>query len=340
MRFPSATRDLPAEPVVAVVGATGLVGQVLLEVLAAREFPLGELRALAGPSGEAREVTFRGRRHPVREADGDALEGADLVFFAATGELSRRLAPEAVRRGARVVDKSATWRADPEVPLIVPEVNGEELAADASMVACPNCTTIGLVLALEPLRRAAGLERVVVTTLQAASGAGREGLRELEQQEWALARSEGVQDAGPVFPGPLARNALPLCGTEGADGSSSEELRLLYESRRLLGLPDLELQASCARVPVPVGHLASIWLETERPLSAEAAREVLAAFPGLRLVELPTPAAVAGGDEVLVGRVRVPAGGGGLALWQVADNLRVGAATNAVRIAEGWLGST
>ena len=232
-----------------------------------------------------------------------------------------------------MIDKSATWRLSPDVPLVVPEVNGARVTETTSIVACPNCTTIGVVMALEPLRRAAGLARVIVTTLQAASGAGRAGADELAEQE----RAFGAAVAGEVFGKVLARNALPVCGRLEEDGSSSEEHRLTAEARKILGLEELELAASCARVPVPVGHSASLWVQTERPLRPAEARAALEAFPGVRVVPEPTAADAAGSDDVLVGRVRRALAGDGLWLWQVADNLRKGAATNAVQTAELWL---
>jgi len=326
---------LSRSPVVAVVGATGVVGGVLLRVLAEHAFPVRELRPLAGPRSVGLAVPYAGRDWRVAEALPEAFDGVDLVFFAATGALSRTLAPEALRRGARVIDKSATWRLEPEVPLVVPGVNGERVTAETRLVACPNCTTIGLVMALEPIRRAAGLERVTVTTLQAASGAGRDGLEELVAGE--AARARGEEPRARTFPAVLAGNALPLCGEEEADGATTEERKLVLETRKILGLPELSIAATCTRVPVPVGHAASITLTTTEPLDPKGARRALEEFPGVRVVAAPTPADVAGTDEVLVGRIRTPLDGVGLQLWQVADNLRRGAATNAVEIAELWL---
>jgi aspartate-semialdehyde dehydrogenase len=323
---------------VAVVGATGAVGEVLLDVLVERRFPVGELRALASERSAGKTVQFDGRDVPVAEARAEALDGADFVFFAATGTLSKDLAPEAAKRNAVAIDKSSTWRMDPRVPLVVPEVNPDALAAHRGIVACPNCTTIGFVMALEPLRRAAGLKRVVVTTLQAVSGAGRPGIDELEGQVAAVARGE--KPVTHTFPVPIAYNVIPLCESFRDDGYSTEEMKLFLETRKILAMDDLDISMTCVRVPVPVGHSATILVETERPLTPEAAREALAAFPGVRVVDdpsrnvFPTPADVAGRDEVLVGRVRREIGSDRLWLWQVADNLRKGAATNAVQIAE------
>ncbi|MEW6071626.1 MAG: aspartate-semialdehyde dehydrogenase [Planctomycetota bacterium] len=320
------------------MGATGLVGEVLLGALAARKFPLEALVPLASERSAGRRVAFRGEELEVRPASAAALAGSHLVFFAATGELSRTLAPAAVAGGTIVVDKSATWRLDPAVPLVIPEINGAALARHQGILACPNCTTIAVAMALEPLRRAAGLVRVIATTLQAVSGVGREGLE-------ALVRERGAGPGAPALPSPFPRriagDLFPLCGTLGADGTSEEERKLAAETRKILDLPDLELAATCVRVPIEVGHAATLVVETRAPLAVAAARAALAAFPGVRLAgegELPTPSDAAGRDEVLVGRVRRTGNERQLSLWVVADNLRKGAATNAVQIAEALLG--
>jgi aspartate-semialdehyde dehydrogenase len=324
--------SLASAPTVAVVGATGLVGETVLRVLEERGFPVGELRALGGARSAGARVRFRGREHGVEPAAPERLRGCAFVFFAATGELSRTLAPAAVELGARVIDKSSTWRMDPEVPLVVPEVNPQALARARGIVACPNCTTIGLVMVLEPLRRAAGLAHVAVTTLQAASGAGREGLRELRGEPASASR---------VFPRPLAGNLLPQCDGFREDGYTAEEHKLCEETRKILGLPALALTMTCVRVPVAVGHSAAVLVETERALAPEAALAALRGFPGLHVRagdDYPTPLESAGRDEVFVGRVRAdPTHPRRLWLWCVLDNLRKGAATNAVQIAEELL---
>jgi aspartate-semialdehyde dehydrogenase len=324
--------------VVAVVGATGAVGEVLLEVLAERNFPIRELRALASGRSAGTKVRFAGREVEVREAVPAEFDGVDFAFFAATGALSKDLAPEVAKRGGVAIDKSNTWRMDPEVPLVVPEINPDALEKHRGIVSCPNCTTIGFVMTLEPLRRAAGLKSVVVTTLQAVSGTGKPGVEELDRQLGETADGEAVTTS--TYPAQIAHNALPLCETFRDDGYSTEEVKLLHETRKIFGTPDLQVSMTCVRVPVRVGHSAAMLVETERVLSPEQARTALAGFPGVSVVDdpaknvFPTAVDVEGRDEVLVGRVRKDLGSDKLWLWQVSDNLRKGAATNAVQIAE------
>ncbi len=329
------------KPVVAVVGATGAVGEVLLSILEQRNFPVGDLKPLASERSAGTSVRFRGVDYQVEVAEPDAFDGVDFVFFAATGSLSQELAPEAAKRGAVAIDKSSTWRMDPKVPLVVPEINADALRNHQGIVACPNCTTIGFVMALEPLRRAAGLRSVVVTTMQAVSGAGRPGLDELADQTAALAA--GRKPVVEKFAAQIAQNVVPLCENFREDGYSTEEVKLLYETRKILDMPDLDVTMTCTRVPVPIGHSATVLVETERPLPADEARAALADFPGVRVVDdpktcaFPTPADVVGQDDVLVGRIRKDLGSDRLWFWQVSDNLRKGAATNAIQIAETLL---
>jgi len=335
----ASSRDLN----VAVVGATGAVGKVLLGIFEERKFPIARLLPLASSRSAGSTIRFCGEELTVEEARPEAFEGIDLVFFAATGSLSKKLAPEAVSRGAIVIDKSSTWRMDETVPLVVPEINPEALDTHKGIISCPNCTTIGVVMVLEPLRRAAGLKHVVITTLQATSGAGNPGVDEQAAQEEASRKGEEL--VSEVFAAPIYNNAVPLCDVfREEDGYSTEEIKLLEETRKILGEThaggDVDVSATCVRIPVPVGHSASLLVETERPLSPKDAREALAAFPGVVVVdepstnEFPTPRDVVGRDEVLVGRIRRDLGSDRIALWQVSDNLRKGAATNAVQIAE------
>jgi aspartate-semialdehyde dehydrogenase len=324
---------------VAVVGATGIVGQTQLRVLEERNFPVAQLLPLASSRSAGQAVRFRGQDIEVREATPDAFKGVDLVFFAATGELSKTLAPEAVRRGAVVIDKSNTWRMDPRVPLVVPEINAEAVERHEGIISCPNCTTIGFVMALEPIRRLAGVRNVTVTTLQAVSGAGKDGVEELSVQAQAGVRGEAAPSPR-IFPRPIYDNVLPLCETFRDDGYSTEEVKLLDETRKILCAPEIKVAMTCVRVPVSVGHSCSVLIETERPVTPEEAYAALAAFPGVRVVDdpsanvFPTPLDVTGTDDVLVGRIRRDLTSDRLWLWAVVDNLRKGAATNAIQIAE------
>jgi aspartate-semialdehyde dehydrogenase len=321
-----------------VVGATGAVGEVVLELLAKRAFPVGELRALASERSAGTTVKFAGRDVPVQEAKPEAFEGIDFAFFAATGALSKDLAPEVAKRGGVAIDKSNTWRMDPQVPLVVPEINPDALEKHRGIVACPNCTTIGFVMALAPLRRAAGVKSVVVTTLQAVSGTGKPGMDELVRQ--LDETSQGQQATKKTYTAQIAHNVMPLCETFRDDGYSTEEVKLLHETRKIFGDDKLDVTMTCVRVPVMVGHSAAMLVETERPLSPDAARAALAAFPGVVVKDdpahslFPTALDVAGRDEVLVGRVRKDLVSDKLWLWQVSDNLRKGAALNAIQIAE------
>ncbi len=325
---------------VAIVGATGAVGEVLLGVLEERGFPAAEIVPLASGRSAGRDLLVRGRPVPVLEATPEAFEGIDLVFFAATGSLSKQLAPEAVARGAVVIDKSNTWRMDPAVPLVVPEINVAALDDHRGIIACPNCTTIGVVMALAPVHALAGIERVVVTTFQAVTGAGRAGLEELEAQ-----REAGSASKPQVFAARIDANVVALCGDLEQDGYTGEEMKLLHETRKILALPKLPISVTCTRVPVRVGHSASVFVETSKPVTPDAVRARLAESPGIRLVDdpaagaFPTPLDAEGGDAVLVGRVRsdFDADGRRLWLWEASDNLRKGAATNAVQIAEALI---
>jgi len=323
---------------VAIVGATGLVGQTQLGVLEQRKFPVSELVPLASGRSTGLTVRFEGKDVPVREAKPEALEGLDFVFFAATGELSKTLAPEAAKRGAIVIDKSNSWRMHPRVPLVIPEVNPQAVDEHAGVLSCPNCTTIGFVMALEPIRRLAGVRHATVTTLQAVSGTGKDAVEEMEAQ--IKASREGNPPVNKVYPQPIFQNVLPLCEKFRDDGYSTEEMKLLDETRKIVGDPRLGVSMTCVRVPVPVGHSCTMLLDTERPVSPDAARAALAAFPGVKVVDdprenrFPTPRDVAGQDAVLVGRVRKDITSDKLWLWSVVDNLRKGAATNAVQIAE------
>jgi aspartate-semialdehyde dehydrogenase len=331
--------DMTRGRTVAIVGATGAVGEVLLRVLEERAFPIAELRALASERSVGTTVRFRGKQITVELAKPEAFEGADFVFFAATGALSKTLAPEVVKRGGIAIDKSNTWRMHEDVPLVVPEVNGDAVEKHHGILACPNCTNMPPVMALGALRKLAKLKRAVITSFQSASGAGLPGIEELESQQRAIAAGKPVPPP-KAFTRQIANNVVPLCETFTENGYSTEEMKLLFETRKILEDPNIEVAMTCVRVPVPVGHSASILLESEPAITPEAARAALAAFPGIIVQDdpshnvFPTPAEAAGRDEVFVGRIRRDLTSDRLWLWTVGDNLRKGAATNAVQIAE------
>jgi aspartate-semialdehyde dehydrogenase len=321
-----------------VVGATGAVGPIVLEVLAERGFPAAEVTAFASARSAGRRVPFAGGELEVRELTADALEGFDLALFSAGASTSRRFAPEAVSRGCVVVDKSSAFRMDADVPLVVPEVNPEAVAGHRGIVANPNCSTIQLVAALKPLHDAAGLTHVTVATYQAVSGTGAGAVDELRRQSHTVLAGEPA--VASVYPHPIAFNVLPQC--DAFDGSSTlEETKLVRETHKILGDSSIAISATCVRVPVWRGHSEAVWVETREPLSADRARGLLESAPGVRVIDdpaacaYPLPSDAVGGDDVLVGRIRDDdSRRNGLTLWIVADNLRKGAATNGVQIAE------
>ncbi len=332
----AATRPLT----VAVVGATGLVGGTMVRVLGERGFPVGTLRPLASRA-EGRTIAFGGREWPVEVATPDAFEGVDVAIFSAGGETSRVLAPEAAKRGAVVVDNSSQWRMDPTVPLVVSQVNPDDAEAHEGIIANPNCSTMQLVPVLMALRDSVGLERVIVDTYQSVSGTGGKAVRELEQQTRAWAAGEPI--VSNVYPHQIAFNVLPHIDVFREDGYTKEEWKVIHESRKILHLPELAVACTAVRVPVFMSHSEAVHVETERPITPAHARELFAATEGVVVMDDPArlqyPLATdaAGTDEVFVGRIRQDVSledGRGIAFWVVADNLRKGAATNAVQIAE------
>ena len=329
-------------PRVAVVGATGAAGSTVLRVLHERAFPMAELRVLASERS-AGTLVPAGEGELMVEAVSDiALAGADIVFFAAGGSTSRRYAPRVAENGGIAVDKSSAYRQDPKVPLVVPEVNAATIADHQGIVANPNCVTIPLTISLAPLRRAFGLRQVTLATYQAASGAGKALRAELEEQLHADA--EGREPHADVYPHVLHGNVVPGGWTmEGED--TEEERKVIAETRRVLDMPALPLSITTVRVPVAVAHSAAVFVELERPATSGEAREVFRGAPGVVVVDdpaaqrYPTPRDAAGTDSVYVGRVRRDAGReNGIAFFFSADNLRKGAATNAVQVAELLLG--
>jgi aspartate-semialdehyde dehydrogenase len=335
---------------VGVVGATGLVGTEVLRVLEERSFPVSELRAYASPRSEGRRLSFAGHEVVCERLRDGCFEGLELVIIDVDEPLAAEWAPRAVAAGARVIDKSSAFRMDPAVPLVVAEINPHDLAQAAKgIVSCPNCTTMVLVMALAPLHHAAGIERLVVSTYQSVSGAGQAGVRELAEQctksagrEDTLRRAgaspEGLEP-GELWPVPIAGNVIPLAGQRQEGGYTSEEWKLVGESRKILHAPELQVSATCVRVPVFVGHSMSVNVRFSRALPRAEAAAVLARAPGVRLEAdgdgAPTPLDAAGIDPVLVGRLREdPSQDRTLDLWVTGDNLRKGAALNGVQIAE------
>ena len=318
---------------VAVVGATGAVGETIVRVLEERQLPVATLGPFASRPHQA-AVRFRGSALDVIRASDESLRGFDVVFFAGGEEASERYAPALVERGSIVIDNSSTYRMREGVPLIVPEVNGDAILPQHRLFPVANCTAIVLCTALRPIRDVAGLRSVRVATYQAASGAGRPGLDELHAQERALAR--GDPEPGPaVFPRTLARNVVPQVGDLDELGWSGEERKVRDETRKMLALPDLIVSATAVRVPVRTAHSAAVFVETERPTSAGELGAALGVAPGIVFHEagIVTPRDVEGGDAVHVARLRAESDRH-FALWIVGDQLRKGAATNAVQILE------
>jgi aspartate-semialdehyde dehydrogenase len=339
-----------AEPLtVAVVGATGLVGRTMTQQLVERAFPYTELRLLASARSAGTEIDVSGIVHTVREATPEAFDGVDIALFSAGGDTSTALAPEAARRGATVIDNSSAWRMDPSVPLVVSQVNPDDLAWHEGIIANPNCSTMQLVPVLMALRDGVGLERVVVDTYQAVSGTGGKATRELQDQVEAYVEQRPL--TANVYPHQVAFNALPQVDVFLDNGYTKEEWKVVTESRKILHLPELRISSTAVRIPVFVAHSEAVHVETTDPITPERARTLFAAVPGVVVQDdpatstYPLATTAAGSDEVFVGRVRQDPsieGGRGLAFWVVSDNLRKGAATNAVELAEilverGWV---
>ena len=324
---------------VAVAGATGAVGREMLRILEERAFPAQEVVALASERSEGKTLPYRGGEIKVRRLAHDAFEGVDLALFSAGASRSIEFAPSAVEAGAVVVDNSSAFRMDAGVPLVVPEVNPDALRAHKGIIANPNCSTIQMVVALKPLHDAARIRRVVVSTYQAVSGAGQAAIDELERQ--VEARTQGRESKPAKFPHAIAFNCLPQIDAFLEEGDTKEERKMVNETRKIMGLPDLPVSATCVRVSVVNAHSESVNVEFERPITPEKARELLSRAPGVQVVDdparsvYPMPILSAGKDPVYVGRIRRdPSAPHALNLWVVSDNLRKGAALNAVQIGE------
>lgn len=328
---------------VAIMGAGGLVGSEILRQLEERNFPVSELRLGAHSKSVGQRIAFRGEELLVQGMGEDFFRGIDVAFFAASTEASRQWAPVAVKSGAVVIDKSNAFRQDPDVPLVVPEVNPGDLKDHHGIIASPNCSTIQMVVALWPLHQAANIKRILVSTYQAVSGTGREAMEELaaESRAWA----QGSEYPPAVYPKPIAFNLLPHIDDFEPSGYTKEEMKMVNETRRIFHLPDLPIAATTVRVPVFVSHSEAVTIETEGKLTRAQAQDILRQAPGVVVVdapergEYPVPIEAAGRDEVFVGRIREDLSSThGLHLWVVSDNLRKGAATNALQIAETWRG--
>lgn len=348
---------------IAVVGATGAVGQVFLRILRERSFPASEIRVCASERSVGRRLSVNGQELVIEEATPKLLSEVDFAFISASGAVSRELAPVAKAQGALVIDDSSAFRMDPDVPLVVPEVNADDLDGHQGIVSIPNCSTTPLVMVLQPLMKVAGVRRVVVDTYQSVSGTGSAAVEELHAQSahvLALRKAQGERDgrehdnvkphdsaeppdsAEPkVYPHQIAFNALPQVEHFLENGYTSEEMKMLNETRKILHAPELMVSATCVRVPVAVCHSEAIHIEFDRPVSPDEVRETLSDFPGVAVLDdpessvYPMPVHAEGKDEVFVGRIRRDISHpNGIVMWVVSDNLRKGAALNALQIAE------
>jgi aspartate-semialdehyde dehydrogenase len=329
----------PVFQTVAIVGATGAVGRIVLGLLESRDFPAETFRFLASARSAGKPITFKGQEYTLEELTHDAFAGVDLVIASTPDDIAAEFLPSALKAGATVIDESGYWRMNPDVALVVPEINPQAALNATGIIASPNCSTTQMVLALKPLHDASPIRRVIVSTYQAVSGAGLQGTTELV--EGTKAHLEGTDYKYEVFSHPIAFNAIPQIGSEKEDGYTSEELKMVYETRKILGDESIQINATCVRIPVANCHSESITVETERPIAPEEARELFAAFPGITVVDdienlqYPLPSTCTNSDEVFIGRIRRDLSHpNGLSFWCVSDNLRKGAATNAVQIGE------
>ncbi len=335
----------------ALVGATGAVGTVILSILEERGFKVDELIPIASPRSAGRKLFWRGGTVAVRAISPEVFDGVDIALFDVPDELSLEWAPIAAARGAVVIDNSAAWRMDPDVPLVVPEINPHAAGTrPKGIIASPNCTTLAMIVPLAALHRVAGLRRVIASSYQAASGSGKGGIDELLDQVDLVTKDREVAqsgltreliEAGDIFSHPIAMNVIPQCGSFKEGGFTSEELKLCFETRKIMDLPDLAVTATCVRVPVVTGHGVAVHAEFDRPLSVEEAQDILRSAPGTEVVDdpgtsaFPTPLEAAGRDACYVGRIRKdPFDPNALEMFCVSDNLRKGAALNTVQVAE------
>jgi aspartate-semialdehyde dehydrogenase len=325
---------------VAVVGASGAVGERMISLLEERDFPVASIKFLASARSAGKSVWFRGEKHPIQELSAGAFSGVEIVLSSTPAGVSRQWSPIAAAAGAVVVDNSSAFRMDPDVPLVVPEVNPSDIKDHKGIIANPNCSTIQMVVALKPLHDFARVRRVIVSTYQSVSGAGMKGIHELESQNQAQVHKIAAP-APSKFAHPIVGNCIPQIDDFLPNGYTKEEMKMVNETRKIMGDPSIDVNPTCVRVPVPLSHSESILVETERPISPEQARELWANAPGVLVVDDPSTQAyplaadAAGKDDVFVGRIRQDLSRPNILLfWCVSDNLRKGAATNAVQIAE------
>ena len=328
---------------VAVVGASGAVGERMIRLLEEREYPVASIKFLASERSAGKTVRFRGEDYPLQPLCFDAFSGIEIVLSSTPASVSRQWSPIAAAAGAVVVDNSSAFRMEPDVPLVVPEVNPQDIGKHHGIIANPNCSTIQMVVALKPLHDAARVRRVVVSTYQSVSGAGMKGIHELSSQTEAHVQGKTIP-APAKFAHPILGNCIPQIDDFLPNGYTKEEMKLVNETRKIMGDPTIDVSPTCVRVPVALSHSESILVETERPLSVEEAKALWSVAPGLTLLDdpmarvYPLAADAAGKDDVFVGRIRLDLGRPNtLLFWCVSDNLRKGAATNAVQIAEKLL---
>ena len=324
---------------VGILGATGAVGQEMMKILLERGFPVGELRPIASARSAGSEIDFGGRKCKIVEASDDAFDGLDIVLGAAENDIAERFAPAIVKAGAGFVDNSSAFRLDPKVPLVIPEINPEDVKWHSGIIANPNCTTIVTLVAINALAKESPIETIIASSYQAVSGAGKNGIDELHNEVAALAEGKPVEPK--VFQYQIAYNVIPQIGGEAYMGYTSEEMKMQNEGRKILHLPEMKVSCTCVRVPVVRSHSVSVVLRTKEKISVERARELIAAAPGCRLTDdlaskvYPMPLDTSDQDLVYVGRIRDDlTDERGLNLWCCGDQVRKGAATNTVQIAE------
>ena len=324
---------------IAVVGATGAVGEEMRLVLEERNFPIKKLSLFSSKRSAGKKYEFQGEKIVVRELKDDSFSGIDIALFSAGDKVSAHFAPLAVKQGTIVVDNCKYFRMDPNVPLVVPEINPDDLKWHKGLIANPNCSTIQMVMALKPIYDEAGIKRIVVATYQSISGTGKKAIRELKTQAASIANGEEYEIK--VYPYQIAYNAIPHIGSFEDNGYTTEELKMLYETRKIFGDNDIRVAATTVRIPVYRAHSEVVHIETEKKISVQRTREILREFPGIKVIdnpeklEYPLPLFAEGKDEVFVGRIREDISvENGLVMWVVSDNLRKGAALNAVQIAE------